>query len=179
MVRQHFCLPYLTDNSTLLSKHDMKPLAAILFISVGLFLLYHGCRAAYIGATSSYWPTVEGRVLSSKVKSEGGKNGGTVYSAEVNYSYAVNGVSFTSGRVRFGSINTGNRVFPAQLVEKYPAGSSVTVYYSASDPSMAVLEPGVQTAGLLVSGIGLLFGGVGVAAIFLPTSRYERRRRSI
>lgn len=157
----------------------MKPRAAIVFISVGLFLLYHGCRAAFIGAASSYWPTVEGRILSSMVKSEAGKKGGAVYSADINYAYTVKGGSFTSGRVRFGSINTGNRVFPAQLVEKYPAGSSVTVYYSASDPSVAVFEPGVQTAGLLVSGIGLIFGGVGVAAIFLPTSRYERRRRQM
>lgn len=157
----------------------MKPFAAILFISVGLFLLYHGGRSAFKGVTSSYWPTVEGRVLSSRVKSEAGKNGGVVYSAEVNYSYAVNGVSSTSGRVRFGSINTGNRIYPTQLVEKYPAGSSVTVYYSTSDPSVTVLEPGIQSASVLVLGIGLLFGGVGVAAIFLPTSRHLRRRREL
>lgn len=154
----------------------MKPIAAILFISVGLFFLYHGCRSTFQDVASSYWPTAEGRVLSSTVQSERGKSGGTVYSAAINYAYTVNGGSFTSGRVRFGSINTGNRIYPDKLVEKYPAGSSVTVYYSPSDPATAVLEPGVQTAGLLVSGIGLLFGGVGVAAIFLPTSLYERRR---
>ncbi len=157
----------------------MKPFAAILFISVGLFLLYHAGRSAMIGVTSAHWPTVEGRVLSSQVKAEGGKNGGTVYSANIHYAYTVNDGSFTSRRVCFGGINTGNRIFPGQLVEKYPAGSSVKVYYSASDPSMAVLEPGMQSSSLLVAGIGLLFGGVGVAAIFLPTSRYERRRREL
>jgi hypothetical protein len=157
----------------------MKPIAAILFISVGAFLLYHAGRSAMKGVTSAHWPTIEGRVLSSQVKSEGGKNGGTVYSADIHYAYTVNGGSFTSRRVRFGGINTGNRIYPAQFVEKYPAGSSVKVYYSASDPSMAVLEPGMQSSSLLVAGIGLLFGGVGVAAIFLPTSRYERRRRQM
>lgn len=157
----------------------MRPFAAIVFISVGLFFLYFGVRKTYSGIASSYWPTAEGRVLSSKVISESGKKGGLVYSAEVNYAYSVHGESFTSERIRFGSINTGNRVFPAQLAEKYSAGSSVTVYYSASDPSVAVLEPGVQSASLIVCGIGLLFGSVGLAAIFLPTSRGERRRRQM
>lgn len=155
----------------------MKPISAILFISVGVFLLYHAGRSGMMGVTSAHWPTVEGRVLSSQVKSEGGKKGGTVYSADINYAYTVNSGSFTSRRVRFGSIDTGSRAYPALLVEKYPADSSVTVHYSASDPSIAVLEPGMQSSSLLVAGIGLLFGGVGVAAIFLPTSRYERRRR--
>lgn len=179
MSYQASLLTPLSDRFTFLSKHDMKQLAAILFISVGLFLLYHGCRSAIKGATSSYWPTVEGRVLSSSVKSEAGKNGGTVYSAEVKYAYAVNGGNFTAERVRFGSINTQNRVYPAQLVGRYPAGKSVTIYYSASDPSVAVLEPGIQSASLLVSGVGIIVGGMGVAVIFLPTSRYERRRREL
>jgi hypothetical protein len=155
----------------------MRPLAAIVFISAGLFFLYFGGRTTFNGVASSYWPTVEGRMLSSTVKSEVGKKGGLVYRAEVNYAYTVNGGSFTSGRIRFGRINTGNPILPTQLVEKYPAGSSVTVYYSDSDPSVAVLEPGIQSAGLIVLGIGVLFVGVGVAAIFLPANRYERRRR--
>jgi hypothetical protein len=155
----------------------MRPLAAIVFISTGLFFLYFGGRSAYIGIASLYWATVEGRVLSSSVKSEAGKRGGLVYSAEVNYAYAVNDKSFTSQRIRFGNINTGNPMYPTHLVDKYPASSSVTVYYSASDPSVAVLEPGIQTAAWVVLGIGALFGGVGVAAIFLPANRYERRRR--
>lgn len=154
----------------------MRPLAAIVFISVGLFFFYFGGRSTYAGIASSYWPTVEGRVLSSSVKSEAGKKGGLVYSAEVNYAYKVNGESFSSERVRFGSISTGNRVLPKQLVEKYPAGRSVTVYYSSADPFFAVLEPGIQSASLIVVGIGVLFAGVGVAAILLPKHCYQRQR---
>lgn len=155
----------------------MKPIASILFLTVGIVLLYFGGRSAYVGIASTYWPTVEGRILSSSVKSEAGKNGGKVFSAAVTFAYTVNSQNFTSDRVRFGSINTASKVFPNQVVERYPAGSSVKVYYSSSNPSSAVLEPGFQSASAIVLVIGVIFGGVGVAAIFVPTSRYERRRR--
>ncbi len=114
--------------------------------------------------------------MSSSVKSEAGKKGGLVYTAEVNYAYKVNGESFSSERIRFGSIRTGNPVLPTQLVEKYPVDSPVTVHYSASDPFFAVLEPGVQSASLIVVGIGVLFAGVGVAAILMPKRCYQRQR---
>jgi hypothetical protein len=146
----------------------MRPFAASLFIAVGLLFLFFGGRSLYRGVASSYWPTVEGRVLSSQVKSERGKRGGLVYSAEVNYAYAVNAESFTCQRIRFGNIHTGNPVLPTQLVEKYPAGKSVTVHYCGSDPFLALLEPGIQSASLIVVGIGMLFAGVGVAAILIP-----------
>jgi hypothetical protein len=154
----------------------MRPLAAIIFISVGLFFLYLGGRTTYRGIASSYWPTAEARIVSSTVKSEVGKKGGLIYNAQVNYAYTVNGESLTSGRVRFGSITTGNPIRPTLIVEKYPVGSSVTVHYSASDPFFAVLEPGIQSASLIVVGIGVLFAGVGVAAILMPKRCYQRQR---
>lgn len=159
------------------TRQPMRPLASILFLTVGIVFLYFGGRSACIGIASTFWPTVEGQILSSSVKAEAGKKGGKVFSAAVNYAYVVNGRSFTCDRVRFGSINTASAVFPNQVVERYPAGSSVTVYYSSSNPSSAVLEPGFQSASGIVLGIGIIFGSVGVAAIFLPTSRHEQRRR--
>lgn len=153
----------------------MRPFAANLFIAVGFLFLFFGGRSFYRGVASSYWPIAEGRVLSSQVKSAPGKSGGLVYSAEVNYAYAVNGESFTSQRIRFGNIHTGNPVLPTQLVEKYPEGGEVTVHYSVSDPLMAVLEPGIQSASLIVVGIGVLFASVGVAAILMPMRRVSSK----
>ncbi len=118
---------------------------------------------------------VEGRVLSSQVKSEPGKSGGLVYSAKVSYAYAVNGESFSSERIRFGSLNTGNPAFPTQLVERYPVDAVVKVHYSTSDPSVAVLEPGIQSASLIVVGFGVLFASVGVAAILMPMRRVSSK----
>jgi hypothetical protein len=55
-------------------------------------------------------------------------------------------------------------------------GRSVTVYYSSADPFFAVLEPGIQSASLIVVGIGVLFTGAGVAAILMPKRCYQRQR---
>jgi hypothetical protein len=108
--------------------------------------------AKQAGATRG-WAQTTGRIVSSEteefrarsdINSPGKAAVGpyrSQYRQRINYSYQVGGLDFASDRVAFGgrtrgtvaSIETGS-------VTRYPAGSSVTVFYDPANPSQAVLE---------------------------------------
>jgi hypothetical protein len=146
------------------------------FILVGAVLMGYGGLGLWKAAMSKGWPTVPGKVISSKVEADPGK-GGTVYSPDVDYSYTVNGTAFISDRLTFGRVNTGNPA-PAQVVVgKYPVDREVTVFYSPKDPTLAVLEPGIHGATWPMAIIGLFFFAVGIfAALQKKKPRIYRRR---
>lgn len=63
--------------------------------------------------------------------------------SRIRYSYIVNGKTFTSGRVQAGFLS--GRAYQSEggrFSENSPAGSSVTVYYDASDPGFSFLAYG-------------------------------------
>jgi hypothetical protein len=121
------------------------------------------------GIVSRRWPTASGRILSSEVSSSvtvGGGEGGPqqpVSDPVVSYEYEVQGQRYTASRVSFqGTWPTLDVAI--EVVVRYPAGTSVTVWYDSEDPESAVLEPGAglfpyfqMLMGFLIIGIGMLF----------------------
>lgn len=136
---------------------------SIPFILVGAWIMSYGVKGLWNAGTSKGWPTVPGKVISSKVAAVGQK-GGTVYSPDVRYSYTVDGTPHTSNHIRIGGVNTGNPSPARHVVDRYPVGREVTVYYSPKKPTFAVLEPGIHAATWPITLIGFLFFGVGVFA---------------
>ena len=108
------------------------------------------------GVTSFGWLATEGRVLTSdlEVDSDGHFDALVVYSYDINGPYQGHNVHVVSDTPFFGN---GQDVAQS-LVQRYPVGSFVTVYYNPANPCDAVLEPGVYLGNypLLLSGLILI-----------------------
>lgn len=165
-------------------------LIAGVFILFGGLFLYGGMRNLLIGNASKTWPTVSGKVISSTVESEHRNRSGinkkkrkdvTTYHAAVLYEYTVNGTTRSSNDIAFGGYSSSDDPAHARVIaDKYPPGSQVTVYYSPSHPSMAVLEPGIREHSLFPLVFGAFFSGMGIIAfIFLPSSIQRRRQAGV
>jgi hypothetical protein len=67
----------------------------------------------------------------------------TTYSPQVKYTYSVGDRGYTNDRYRYGDMGTpGNR--SKQIVEAFPVGKSVDVYYPPDDPADSVLVVGLE-----------------------------------
>jgi hypothetical protein len=54
------------------------------------------------------------------------------------------------------NFNTKNRSVVEEVLNKYPLGSEIKVYYNSADPSKALLEPGIITGNILLLAFGIL-----------------------
>ena len=98
------------------------------------------------------WPITNGTVTSSEVA------GGTKYYPSITYTYTVDSVVYNSNSISNVNFSTKNRIVIVEFLKKYPSGSEVKVFYNASEPSDALLEPGINKGNimLLVFGVILL-----------------------
>ena len=107
----------------------------------------------YCGVNPKKNPTVEGIIIKSSIEQSRFERRG--YSIDVTYEYNVDGHKYLSNRVCCGS--TAND-FSKEIIEKYPAGSKVTVYYRADKPYLSVIEPRIGRSGVaMISAFGFLF----------------------
>lgn len=119
-------------------------------------------------AAMKRWPVAKGRVLSSKVEEYqeivkgqafGSRNRMTLYRPAVVYEYEVAGQRYESKRItQSPGLNRGVPDFAAEVVGRYPAGSSVDVRYNPRHVAESVLEPRVPRSWVfaLVIAVALL-----------------------
>ena len=81
------------------------------------------------------------------------------------YTYEVGGVKHFNNRRRFGQIEGSGEDWAEDIAMRYRAGKAVRVYYFPADPDVAVLEPGNNSEGLWLPGIGLVALLFGLAAL--------------
>lgn len=118
-----------------------------------IFLLVSGASLMFLAIIvvrfvgdykTSRWPSTQGRVVSSKARSrERVRHGiddeesvGTV--AHVVYEYQVGEETYKGHRIRL--VEPTVKTDLAGMLQRYPAGSTVTVYYNPERPRDAVLE---------------------------------------
>lgn len=108
-------------------------------------------------AASKEWPAVEGIITRSELAKSKNSDGNTMYSANINYDYVVDGKEYNGSGVRVVDGTTSVKSGVKKTVRKYKEGSSVTVHYDPEFPNTAVLEPGTGfLLGLLLK-LPLLF----------------------
>jgi hypothetical protein len=95
------------------------------------------------------FPTTTGRVYHSAVTVTHSSKGGTSYYINILYDYQVGGQSFQGSTFRHGLFSPGLAQAYA-AVRAHPAGSEITVYYRADDPSDSLLSPGVVGRDFLI-----------------------------
>ncbi len=124
---------------------------------------------------SKNWPTIEGRVISSKsvktYRSSGsytsryGWGEGYIYQLVVFYEYMVNRRLFTSRRVFSTDYYSHDLRNVREIVDDYPPGKRVLVYYCPGNPRIAVLRPGVKLRNIALLVVGFFFFGMGLHGI--------------
>lgn len=130
-----------------------KLIQKILFI-VGVFIVFFGIYYNYIVSKTSDWPAVEGVIEKSYVDKYY-SDGKSRYRAKVSYVFKVSQSEYKGSRVSYGNIV--NKKYANKVVEKYPQGEIVKVYYSPTDPSDSVLEPGANIVVMAYPVLGVIF----------------------
>lgn len=125
---------------------------------------------AYIvvmGLLSKGWPLTVGKVLNSEVrtKSSRSRSGSTSYEPYVFYEYSVNGKKMQSGQLAFGGRLQVSEKRAQKVIENYPAGKNIPVYYNPKKPGQAVIISGNIPGAYVMLGIGLVFIALGVTGI--------------
>ncbi len=93
---------------------------------------------------------------------------------DIIYQYKVNGKSYESSRIGFGFKGSDKKENVDQIINRYPIGKKVAVYFDKSNPSFSVLEPerNSKFGFLLLSVLYLM--GVGLVIYTLVKSRYNK-----
>ena len=144
-----------------------------MFIVGGFVFMGIGINSISKGRASEHWPSTEGVVISSTVRSHHrsqdrsrSRDSGITYSPEINYEYIVKQETLTSNSIKFGLV-VGTLVDAHRYVNKYSARQSVKVYYNEEDPYESVLETGVHEEAWFLPVFGSVFAlfGSGFVAI--------------
>ncbi len=149
-----------------------------IFILIGLAILYFGFKNLSAAKESTQWPTAQGKIASSIVTEDTSSSGrnrssSVTYGAAVRYEFTVDSTKYSGNTVSFGNYSSSDPSHAQGIVNAYPTGKTVTIYYKKSDPTQSVLEPGVKTQAYFMPLIGLIFFLVGlfvtgVHKLFMP-----------
>jgi hypothetical protein len=89
---------------------------------------------------SEHWPTTEGVITSSWLRPGYGKR--QAYVAQVEFRYRVGNIEYWSTTRSFGYEHYARPSAWQPVVDKYPKGKAVRVYYEPGNPALGILEPG-------------------------------------
>jgi hypothetical protein len=139
----------------------------VLFLIGGVMLLM-SIRVWLKTLSARSWQTTSAVITESAVI-ESEDDGAMYYHPEIKYQYEVGGRSFSSSQYALGSkITWGgqgrDRRKADTLVQRYPTGQRVQVYYNPRNPEDAVLEIRSANTGTLV-GVGLVLIVIGAGIV--------------
>ncbi|MFY9759957.1 MAG: DUF3592 domain-containing protein [Xanthobacteraceae bacterium] len=107
-------------------------------IAIGAVLYSVQFRQGLRADASKKWPRASGTVIASVL--EKAPEHRWRYRAVLQYSYRVGGKNYQASRIFWGG-NEGREKHMASVVETYPAGGKVRVFYDPENPAEAVLDP--------------------------------------
>jgi hypothetical protein len=133
-----------------------------MLVFCGLALLVFGGRDLMRAWASASWPHSQGVVLSSFRSPYNDGGTGKKYTPAIAYSYSAGNKSYVGTRVFYGNAQGLSDSRSAEIVNRYPVRSPVSVYYKPEEPGESVLEPGSnpQLRKLLALGTTLFSGGI-------------------
>jgi len=117
----------------------MLPMLGI-FGGIGWFLNKKSKEAKGLREAARNWASTTGKVVTSRVEVSGGEY--TSVKPFVMYQYSVYDREYSNSQIKAGDIHvsTYRSRDSYNLVDKYPVGAEVTVYYDPEDPQQSALE---------------------------------------
>ena len=132
------------------------------------------------------WPSTTGTIEFSQVKMKHRAMGPRLlWMSEpvVEYRYEVDDKLYRGTRIWFRhsvtaeAIRVGDREFQAdEVVERYPIGAEVAVYFNAEDPEDAVLELHVGASSRFLSYVSIVVAGMGLLLVLLSVSSRSKKK---
>jgi hypothetical protein len=123
------------------SPFQMRRIIAIL---LGLALVVP-CAALprFLRAKKSvHWPTAEGVMTVSRLVPGHFKQMKGYYGV-IQYRYRIGSADYTGTRLSFNRLHLSVKDAWQRVLDTYPVGKTVKVYYNPEQPTFAVLEPGL------------------------------------
>ena len=115
----------------------------VIAIVIGVIPFVVQFRQGLRADASKKWPTASGTITASALEQLPGNK--WRYRAAVRYAYRASGKAYEGSRVFWGG-NEGREKHMASVIETYPEGAKVRVFYDPNDPAEAVLDP-IQNTG--------------------------------
>ena len=147
----------------------------LIFLILGMFaagvvLMAWGGYEIKGSRESGSWPSIQGTISSSSVSKrttrDSDRRTRTTYYPKVGYRYRVDGRNYISSRIAFGTGDSGGSAkWARKIVNKYPVGKNVTVYYNPQDPQYGVLESGFTWRSIMILLAGIAFFAAGVLCV--------------
>lgn len=140
----------------------------LICLSIGVVIFGLGTKLYKKAKASETWPTVVGEVFSSDVSSYTDSKKKTMYRANINYSFVVNGKEYTSDDISMSESSSSNPGYAKKVCYQYPVGKKVKVFYDPKTPSSSLLEPGISFVLYLPMIGGAVFFLIGVGIFLKP-----------
>ena len=94
---------------------------------------------------SAVWPQAQGIITTSHVEARYSQHfRENFYYGVIEYDYRIAAARFHGARLSFNKVHPSTEQSWRLIVDSYPVGKRVTVYYDPRDPAFAVLEPGLH-----------------------------------
>jgi hypothetical protein len=122
----------------------------VIMVILGLVLTFWGYTKFKNATDSKSWPVTIGLVTGSEVA------GAIKYYPSIVYTYTVDSIVYNSNSISNINFNAKNRSVVEEFLIKYPLGAKIKVYYNGSEPSKALLEPGINTGNILFLAFGII-----------------------
>ncbi|MCP1291917.1 MULTISPECIES: DUF3592 domain-containing protein [Chromobacterium] len=140
---------------------------ALLVIAIGVAVSAYLWQQSAKAQQAAGWPSVAGKIVSSEVDWRHARGGDSSdrreYRAIVRYEYRVADGVHRAERLRFPNPGYGSSDEQArEIVQRYPAGKTVPVFYNPQNPEEACLEPGKHWSAWLAQAVGALVVLVGL-----------------
>ncbi len=128
------------------------------FLLLGMWCLALGTIKATEGLKARSWPKAKGRVISSRIQEM--KTQQKIRIArlcfDIDYLYLVGDEVYDGHRVNVGWRCFGSESKINEMARRYPSGRQVDVYYNPQNPSISMLEPGLDWSVFFLWGVGLV-----------------------
>lgn len=149
---------------------------ALILLPVGLLILAVSLFLGRQQQASVGWPSVEGRVINTYLEEYRDAEQEVSYTPRIIYEYRLDGQTYTSQQIAFGieqSYGSQNRA--GDVLDEFPVGSPVTVYYDPDNPGNAVLDrsTGRNTFFIILGGALTLWGTVSLVSVLRYKARQE------
>ena len=118
---------------------------ALCTLGFDIFLGYSAARQCWAYTYAS----TQGTVTSTKIETNSDSDGGTTYTPEVHYTYTVNGQQIQADRISYLFVSSSYKA-AEQVVNRFPTGRPVTVYYNPASPGDSVLVRSIDGMALFM-----------------------------
>lgn len=129
----------------------------ILTIFVGLLLFSLGVYYYKRTKTTENWPFTEGKIISSDFTKSRDNDGHISYRPEIVFEYYVGGKCYKSNKIdAFINYSSSSSSRALKLINRYPVGAKIEVFFNPTKPTFGILEPGLKKGSILLCSIGFV-----------------------